>query len=72
MSHSQNWSAGRNRDRLPVVGCLEQSQKQAEFVRLFREATPYIQGFRTNTFVIVIPGEVIANQPMIDGILQVF
>ncbi|EFJ09984.1 hypothetical protein SELMODRAFT_235633 [Selaginella moellendorffii] len=44
--------------------------KQRQYVSWFREAWPYIQGHRGSTFVIVIPGEVIANRLVLDNVLQ--
>ncbi|BBN08630.1 amino-acid N-acetyltransferase [Marchantia polymorpha subsp. ruderalis] len=44
--------------------------KEALFVQWFRGAWPYIQGYRSSTFVLVIPGEVVADRSKIDGILQ--
>jgi hypothetical protein len=37
-------------------GALERDE-YGKFVQFFRHATPYIEGHRSRTFVIVIPGE---------------
>ncbi|CAM6096345.1 unnamed protein product [Calypogeia fissa] len=42
----------------------------AQFVHWFREGSPYIQGHRSSTFVIVLPGEVTVDSKKMDGILQ--
>ena len=34
------------------------------------QASPYIAGHRGRTFVLVIPGEVVQNEAMLQGILQ--
>lgn len=52
-------------------GMLRGDKEERDFVRWFREAWPYIQGHRGSTFVIVIPGEVVANTTLFDNILQV-
>ncbi|CAI5533074.1 unnamed protein product [Closterium sp. Naga37s-1] len=49
---------------------LRDALKEAQFVRWFREAWPYIQGHRGSTFVIVVPGDVVANRQIFDSILQ--
>ncbi|KAJ7522039.1 hypothetical protein O6H91_19G080400 [Diphasiastrum complanatum] len=45
-------------------------QNQDQFVNWFRETWPYIHRHRGSTFVIVIPGEVIAKRYVLDSILQ--
>lgn len=45
---------------------------QTMFVSWFRKAWPYIQGHRSSVFVVVLPGDVIADSSKIDGVLQVF
>ena len=40
-----------------TVGALERKD-YAKFVQFFRQASPYIEGHRGRTFVVVIPGEV--------------
>jgi hypothetical protein len=49
----------------------QHKDKASPFVRWFRESSPYIQGHRKSTFVVVIPGEVIVDSLKMDGILQV-
>ncbi|KAL3688994.1 hypothetical protein R1sor_015303 [Riccia sorocarpa] len=49
---------------------LKEDDKEALFVQWFRGAWPYIQGYRSCTFVLVISGEVVADRSKIDGILQ--
>ena len=40
------------------------------FARSFRQAYPYIEKHRNSTFVFVLPGEVNADEDVLDGILQ--
>ncbi|CAM6088383.1 unnamed protein product [Calypogeia fissa] len=40
------------------------------FVSWFRMAWPYIQGHRSSVFVVVLPGDVIADSSKIDGVFQ--
>ncbi|KAL3701167.1 hypothetical protein R1sor_019189 [Riccia sorocarpa] len=60
----------------PTIGSSSQSVgfaeflKKESFVHWFREAWPYIQGHRSSVFVIVIPGDIIADGAKFDGILQ--
>ena len=40
------------------------------FVSFFRGASPYIEGHRGRTFVIVIPGEVVCDKPLLYPLLE--
>ena len=42
-----------------------ESEDGVAFVRHFRSASPYISGHRDNTFLIVLPGEVITDQELL-------
>jgi hypothetical protein len=61
---SQKGPRQEDRNGHPAAG-------NAPYVNWFREAWPYIQGHRGSTFVIVIPGEVVANRSALESILQV-
>ena len=54
-----------------VGGSSEDRQMDMQFVTWFREAWPYIQGHRGSTFVLVIPGEVIADKGKTHSMLRV-
>jgi len=41
----------------------------AKFVQFFRNASPYISGHRGRTFVVVIPGEVVQQPPLLESIM---
>ncbi|EFJ23058.1 hypothetical protein SELMODRAFT_175390 [Selaginella moellendorffii] len=45
-------------------------ENHRDYVHWFREAWPYIQGHRGSTFVIVVPGEILAKRETLDNILQ--
>jgi amino-acid N-acetyltransferase len=42
---------------------------QASLVNFFRQASPYIAGHRGRTFVVVLPGGVVAQEEVTDGLL---
>ncbi|GMH38195.1 hypothetical protein BSKO_06079 [Bryopsis sp. KO-2023] len=44
--------------------------KYKEFVHHFRQASPYIVGHREKTFVVVIPGEVVARDDLLASALE--
>lgn len=50
---------------------VKEELMETQFVHWFREGSPYIQGHRSSTFVIVLPGEVTVDSLKMDGILQV-
>eukprot|EP00775_Hariotina_reticulata_P009747 gene9747-9905_t len=52
--------------RLLVVGS-EDGQDYGKFVQFFRQASPYIEGHRGRTFVVVIPGDVVMNQELLQA-----
>ncbi|KAL3139784.1 hypothetical protein ABBQ38_004086 [Trebouxia sp. C0009 RCD-2024] len=52
-----------------TVGALERKD-YAKFVQFFRQASPYIEGHRGRTFVVVIPGEVILQRPLLQSQLK--
>ncbi|OAE26523.1 hypothetical protein AXG93_1406s1150 [Marchantia polymorpha subsp. ruderalis] len=64
-------TGGKNRDHIVMYAGFGEFLKQASFVHWFREAWPYIQGHRSSVFVIVLPGDVIADGAKLDGVLQV-
>ncbi|KAL3154263.1 hypothetical protein ABBQ32_013759 [Trebouxia sp. C0010 RCD-2024] len=41
-----------------------------KFVHFFRQASPYIEGHREKTFVIVIPGEVVAEENLLSTVVE--
>ncbi|KAL0056236.1 hypothetical protein WJX82_009116 [Trebouxia sp. C0006] len=41
-----------------------------KFVQFFRQASPYIEGHRGRTFVVVIPGEVILHRHLLQTLLE--
>jgi amino-acid N-acetyltransferase len=45
------------------------ARAQASLVDFFRQASPYIAGHRNRTFVVVLPGEVVAQEEVADGLL---
>ena len=49
---------------------LAPAKAQATLVDFFRQASPYISGHRGRTFVVVIPGEVVAQEDILDGVLS--
>jgi len=49
---------------------LAPAKAQATLVDFFRQASPYIAGHRGRTFVVVIPGEVVAQEDVLDGVLS--
>ncbi|BBN10290.1 amino-acid N-acetyltransferase [Marchantia polymorpha subsp. ruderalis] len=63
-------TGGKNRDHIVMYAGFGEFLKQASFVHWFREAWPYIQGHRSSVFVIVLPGDVIADGAKLDGVLQ--
>ncbi|KAL4423548.1 hypothetical protein ABPG77_006571 [Micractinium sp. CCAP 211/92] len=50
-------------------GALEKSQFPL-FVQFFRQASPYIEGHRGRTFVLAIPGEVVAQKDTLHALLE--
>ena len=50
-------------------GALDRSQYSL-FVQFFRQATPYIEGHRGRTFVLVLPGEIVDNKPILHRLLE--
>ena len=40
------------------------------FVLFFRGASPYIEGHRGRTFVVLIPGEVVGHKPLLYPLLE--
>ena len=47
-----------------------QEQDFGKFVSFFRGASPYIEGHRGRTFVIVIPGEVVCREELLYPVLE--
>lgn len=45
------------------------AKAQASLVDFFRQASPYIAGHRGRTFVVILPGEVMASEELADGLL---
>ncbi|PNH03296.1 Amino-acid acetyltransferase, partial [Tetrabaena socialis] len=45
-------------------------QDFGKFVQFFRQASPYVEGHRGKTFVIVIPGNVSANRTLLQNIMS--
>ena len=63
-------AATRTGDALPAaVDESTPARAQASLVDFFRQASPYIAGHRNRTFVVVIPGEVVAQEEVADGLL---
>lgn len=50
-------------------GALEKSQYNL-FVQFFRQATPYIEGHRGRTFVLVLPGEIVDQKDILHRLLE--
>jgi amino-acid N-acetyltransferase len=50
-------------------GALEKSQYNL-FVQFFRQATPYIEGHRGRTFVLVLPGEIVDQKGILHRLLE--
>ncbi|GIL81500.1 hypothetical protein Vretimale_1003 [Volvox reticuliferus] len=59
----------------PTIGHSAQAssglskQDFAKFVQFFRQASPYVEGHRGKTFVIVVPGNVSANRTLLQSIM---
>lgn len=54
----------------PDNDILFSKEDHCKFVQYFRQASPYIEGHRSRTFVIVLPGEVSADKVMLSSILS--
>lgn len=50
-------------------GALDESD-YGKFVQFFRQASPYIAGHRARTFVVVIPGEVVMQQDLLQALVS--
>lgn len=68
--NSASVSATRSSDALTAgVDESTPAKAQASLVDFFRQASPYIAGHRGRTFVVVLPGEVVAQEEVADGLL---
>lgn len=61
---------GSGRGSGPPTYEMLQQQDFGKFVSFFRGASPYIEGHRGRTFVIVIPGEVICREELLYPLLE--
>lgn len=50
-------------------GALDE-EDYGKFVQFFRQASPYIAGHRARTFVVVIPGEVVMQQDLLQALVS--